>query len=97
MLPAEGAIRELHVVGGFDMIIGESKRLVIPRVVGVFIARPQIAELGSLPWLFEHPADQLIEALALEDNRNWNWQIQLGLPTNNSIHAYPVSRSGRSE
>ena len=97
MLPAEGAIRELHVVGGFDMIIWESKRLVIPRVVGVFIARPQIAELGSFPWLFEHSADQLIEALALEDNRNWNWQIQLGLPTNNSIHAYPVSRSGRSE
>lgn len=79
------------------MIIRESKWLVIPRVVGVFIARTQVAQLGFFSWLLEHLSDQLIEALALEDYGNWNREVQLCLPTNNSTHAYPVSRSGRSE
>jgi hypothetical protein len=97
VLPAEGTVGELHVIGGLDVVVGEAEGLIIPRVVGVLVSRPQVAEFGLLPRLFEHPADEVVEAFTLENDGDWDREVQLGLPTNHSMHLYPVSRSERSE
>jgi hypothetical protein len=40
VLPAEGTVGELHVIGGLDVVVGEAEGLIIPRVVGVLVSRP---------------------------------------------------------
>ena len=39
VLSAERSVGEFHVVWGFDMRVRESKRFVIPSVVGILVAR----------------------------------------------------------
>ena len=97
MLAAEGPIGELHIVGSFDVVVGEAKRFVVPGVVGVLVPRPKVAEFGFLLGVLEHLADEMVETFALEDDWDWDWEVQFGLPTNHSIYLYPISMSGRSE
>jgi hypothetical protein len=81
MLAAEGAIGELHIVGGFDVVVGEPKGFVVPGVVGVFEAGAEIAEFGLWTGLFEHAADELVEAFVVEDDGDGDGEGQFGLPT----------------
>lgn len=97
VLSAEGPIRELHIVGSLDVVIGEAKRFVVPGIVGILVSRTQVAELCPLSGLLEHSPDEVVESFALEDDGDWDWKVQLCLPTNHSIHAYPVSMSGLKE
>lgn len=97
VLAAEGSISELHIVGGFDVVVGEAKGLIVPGIVGIFVSRPQVAELGLLLGLLEHFADEMVETFAVEDDWDWDWKVQFGLPTNHSMYLYPISMSGRSE
>jgi hypothetical protein len=97
VLSAEGPVGKLHIVGSFDVVVGEAKEFVVPGIVGVFVSRSQVTQLGLLFGLLQHFADEMVETFAVEDHRDWDWEAQFGLPTNHSIYLYPISMSGRSE
>lgn len=97
MLSAEGSIGELHIIRCFDVIIREAERFIIPCIIGVLISWSKVAQFSPLFGLFEHLPDKVIEALTLEDDRNGHGKFQFRLPTNHSMHLYPISMSGRSE
>lgn len=78
------------------MVVGKRKRFVIPRIVGVFVTRAQVAKLNFGLGVLYHATNQLIETFTLEYNRYGDRQNKMTLPTN-SLHEYPVYKSGRSE
>lgn len=97
MLPAEGPIRKLHIIWCLDVIIGKAKGLIIPSIISVLIPWAKVTQFGTLFGHLEHLPYEVIEALTLEDDRNGDGKFQFRLPTNHSMHLYPISMSGRSE
>jgi hypothetical protein len=43
MLSAKGAVGEFHIIGWFYVIVGKGEGFVVPGVVGVFVARAEVA------------------------------------------------------
>lgn len=43
VLPAEGPIGELHIIGCLDVVIREAKGFIIPCIIGVLISRAEVA------------------------------------------------------
>ena len=81
MLPAEGSVRELHVIWGLNVRVGEGKSLVVPRVVRVLVARPQVDYLGPVLGLPEAPSDELVVSFALEYDGNGLGQLSFRAPS----------------
>lgn len=97
MLPAEGSIRKLHIIWCLDVIIRKAEGFIIPSIIGVLIPRSKVAQFSTLFGRLEHLPDEVIEALALEDDGDGDGKFQFRLPTNHSMHLYPISMSGRNE
>jgi hypothetical protein len=47
MLPAEGSVRELHVIWSLDVVIGEGEWSIVPGVVSILEPRAKVDDLGS--------------------------------------------------
>ena len=60
MLSAEGPVGELHVSRGFDMVVGESKLFVVPRVVGVLETGSQVDDSSFRTRLAQAALDEHI-------------------------------------
>ena len=81
VLPAEGSARELHVIWGFYVRVGEGKGLVVPRIVRVLVARPQVDDLGPVLGLSEAPSDELVISFALEYDGDGLRQLDFRVPS----------------
>ena len=93
VLPAEGSVRELDIVGSFDVAVGKSKRTVIPSIVSILEPRAQVYDFCFGFWGSEAPANEHIVALGLEDYGDRLRKVQFGVPAA-CIFEYPVSMSG---
>jgi hypothetical protein len=63
------------------MMVRKGKIFVVPGVVGVLIARAQVAKFYFWVGVFKNSADQLIETIAFEHDGNRTGKGVLGLPT----------------
>lgn len=96
MLPAEGTVGELHVVGSLDVRVGEGELFVIPGEVAVFVAGAKVDDFGFGFGVFEGLPDEDVVAVAFVDDGDWLGQFFFGVPAE-WRGVYPVSMSGRRE
>ena len=90
VLSAERAVGELHVVWGFDVVVGEGEGLVVPSIIGVLISRPEIDDASFGFWLAQRSADKLVETFALEDDGDGDWEVHFSVPPGLYVRAERV-------
>jgi hypothetical protein len=73
VLAAEGTVGELHVVGGFYVVVGEGESFIVPGVVGVLIARAEVNDFCTCTGLSKCTSYQLVEAFTFEDDGDGYW------------------------